>query len=656
MAGTTLSVTDLVDADLCPRRFWFRKVQKRRTLPPGASVAVGTAAHAVLHDVAKGARDDKSLLDALAANAPDLERVARALDAAAWRALQPRLVELASDADAADLERLDRIVRDLARFLAALLVTARRHGATAREALDTALAATERSFTLSLGDGAPALSGRIDLLSRNAETGVTWVLDLKTWLPDDTRAVENQVRLYAAALALTGVADATPGLVCLSGDRAALHEFAAPATNAREHVESRLRRAALWITPDADPPPTEDRRNCVHCAVQSACWEKWGPTLPGAGRTSAAPGASPPPAGAHPGADDASRLRAVLTQMSFPPEECDAQNAVIGPRVILWRVRLAPSASLSRLQSRAADISREMEWPIAPIIQNVAGSRYVGIAAPRTEPEVVPFSQAFDRLASRTESIPIPVGVTLAREPRFLDLATAPHLLVAGTTRSGKSVFLRTLVLALLARSDAEIVLIDPKQLDFAAFRGAPRLDGPIVDMGLAVARLTSLVEEEMPRRTALLQRANAVDWLELRKRDVAAIRPTVVVIDEFADLMDSLAKSDRTNFELAIVRLAQRARAVGIQLVIATQRPTTDVVTGRLKANLPQRIAFRLPAVVDSQTILDEPGAERLLGEGDLLFRNPSGLERLQGYFAEGDWLSHQLAAMKANEGRSAS
>lgn len=337
----------------------------------------------------------------------------------------------------------------------------------------------------------------------------------------------------------------------------------------------------------------------------------------------------------------AADLKRILRDHGAPVQELDPERAQIGPSVIRFRVRLKAGAKVSALRSRAEDIGRELATRTVPFIDNIAGENYVGIDLERPHRETVPLMAAIDALPSaRGLQLPVAVGVSPSGEHVQLDLVQLPHLLVAGSTMSGKTVFLHAVLLSLIARlspEQLELLIIDPKATDFVQYNGLPYLRGGRVftEAEDAIEQLRGLTDGELRSRTRALQQARAPNLAEYNAANPdAAIRPIVVVIDEYADLMAVLSKRDRQDFEKEINRLAQRARSVGIHLVLATQRPTTDVVTGLLKANMPCRTSFRLPQRVDSQTILDQPGAENLFGRGDMLLLQNDRLSRLQGYY----------------------
>ncbi|MBC7228427.1 MAG: DNA translocase FtsK [Thermoflexales bacterium] len=328
------------------------------------------------------------------------------------------------------------------------------------------------------------------------------------------------------------------------------------------------------------------------------------------------------------------------------------EDADLGPRVVRFKVRLRPGEKLSRLQAIAADLQRELALLAPPLIDNVRGTNFVGIDLPRPEPEVLPLLPALAELPpAPVGQLPFLVGKTPAGKTVIADLADLPHLLVAGSTGSGKTIFLYGLVVSLLHNHGPRtlsILVIDPKQTDFVYFEGLPHLLGGqvIIEPRAAIAWLDHLATKTLSERSEQLRVAHCRDLHDYNARHPdAPLPPIVVVIDEYADLAQVLERPDREEFERRLVRLAQRARNVGIHLVIATQRPSADIVTSNLKANLPARIAFRLPSHHDSMTILDQPGAENLLGKGDMLFRSSEGIERLQGFYIKPTELTEFLS-----------
>lgn len=367
-------------------------------------------------------------------------------------------------------------------------------------------------------------------------------------------------------------------------------------------------------------------------------------------------GASEPGVAAQHGADEGSAiagdersliekqaadLKRILRDHSIGVQELDPDKAQIGPSVIRFRVRLKPGAKVASLRTRAEDIGRELACRATPFIDNIAGERYVGIDLERPRRQTIALWPAIQDLPVPVGlQLPVATGVTPDGSHVQLDLVQLPHLLVAGSTMSGKTVFLHAVALSLIGRlrpDQVELLIVDPKATDFVHYNGLQYLRGGrvITESEEAIEQLRLLTGDELRTRTGMLQDARCPNLSVFNAENPnAAIKPIVVLIDEYADLIAVLSKKDRVEFEREVNRLAQRARSIGIHLVLATQRPTADIVTGLLKANMPCRISFRLPQRVDSQTILDQSGAENLFGRGDMLLLQNDRLTRLQGYF----------------------
>jgi len=331
----------------------------------------------------------------------------------------------------------------------------------------------------------------------------------------------------------------------------------------------------------------------------------------------------------------------------------EPDKADVGPGVVRFKLRLRPGEKLNRLQAIAADLQRELALMSPPLIDNVRGTNFVGIDLPHPEPETLLLLPALAELPTAPVGrLPFLVGKTPAGRVVTADLADLPHLLVAGSTGSGKTIFLYSLLLSLIHGRGPHmlsLLLIDPKQTDFVYFEDLPHLLGGqvVIEPEAAIGWLDQLTAETLDARSQQLRAARCRDIHDYNTQHPdAPLAPLVVVVDEYADLVQVLDKPRRQEFERRLVRLAQRARNVGIHLVIATQRPSADIVTTSLKTNLPARIAFRLPSHHDSMTILDQSGAENLLGKGDMLFALSQGnVERLQGFYVGSDALVEYLA-----------
>ena len=335
-------------------------------------------------------------------------------------------------------------------------------------------------------------------------------------------------------------------------------------------------------------------------------------------------------------------LDAALARYNLGAEPFQPNLAQVGPNVIRFRTRPLGTVGVADISRRAADLGREIGSAHAIIVSQEP--YYICIDVPRRERQAVPYPQIAGEapVSGRPGALDFIVGVAPSGDIRTADLARLPHLLVAGATGSGKSVFLRSLLCHLVRTRGPErlrLLIIDPKQLDFRGFRTLPHLEGGrvVTEPLEAIDALRTTIERERERRLDLLESAgvsSAVEYYE-QGGSFTELPQMVVLIDEFADLVGALPRNERDEFLAVVQRYVQITRAMGIYLVLATQRPSVDVITGTIKANLPARVALSLPSNRDSQTIIDQAGAEDLLGGGDLLFYLGGRVERLQGTFA---------------------
>ena len=629
--STAFSVTELSVAARCARQMLFAR-EGFRVSSGGAGI--GQAAHAVLAAFVEHGARHPALERALEQDPADEDRLLQGVVEAVYREYFDRAGALAAGCTAAEVVGLGRIVFQLAPLLRELLVRARRSGLSGADAFARTLEASERRVSLELDGGRVLVHGAIDLLCRDLQRNKGYVVDLKTGLTDV--AAEEQVRLYALALARSGERF-QPALAYASRDALEIKSVEPFDEDAERALDGRVRALAEYVEGRAVPPPAADLETCRNCPVQKPCWSRWGRTLHDEGRPSA------PATGEV--AEEAIRLERSLRAHRIRLDRIDPALAVIGPNVVRFRIALREGENIAKLARSAHDVQREMSWPAAPLVCN-AGS-YVAIDAPRRDREVVPWRAV---PLEETRGLEVPVGLTLERRLLKLDLGAAPHLLVAGTTGSGKSVFLQGLALSLLdrlPRSECEVVIVDPKMLDFPRFNALPLQRPVITDPEEAIALLRSLVDEEMPRRTARLAGARVAQRTEL-PRGAEPMPALVVIVDEFADLVAGLPdKAACAQFIGDVQRLLQRSRAVGIHLVLATQRPSVDAIPGQLKANLPVRLAFKLPSTHDSQTVLDEVGAENLLGRGDLLLKRDGETTRAQAFLVSPDDVERTAAKL---------
>ncbi|MDP3771060.1 MAG: DNA translocase FtsK 4TM domain-containing protein, partial [bacterium] len=329
-------------------------------------------------------------------------------------------------------------------------------------------------------------------------------------------------------------------------------------------------------------------------------------------------------------------IRKTLEQFGISVEMGEVS---VGPTVTQFTFRPAEGVKLSRITALASDLALALAAHPIRIEAPIPGKSLVGIEVPNQKVAVVRLREAFESEAfrKRTSNLAIALGKDVAGNVWTADIDRMPHLLVAGATGSGKSVMLNTIIVSLLYQNgpdDLRLLLVDPKRVEFPIYNGIPHLLTPVVTDVKKTVHALKWALAEMDRRFEILAGA--------RKRDIAAYNSTVksderipylvIIIDELADLMATAA----VEVEAAIIRLAQMARAVGIHLIVATQRPSVDVITGLIKANITSRIAFAVASSIDSRTILDQVGAERLLGRGDMLFTSAelSKPKRLQGAF----------------------
>ncbi|MGQ9473803.1 MAG: DNA translocase FtsK, partial [Candidatus Caldatribacteriaceae bacterium] len=316
-------------------------------------------------------------------------------------------------------------------------------------------------------------------------------------------------------------------------------------------------------------------------------------------------------------------------------------NFQVGPTVTRYEFQPAPGVKVNKIVNLSNDIALAFAVAAVRIEAPIPGRSAVGIEIPNRRKEIVSLKELIEHeeFSKNLSPLTIALGKDVGGKPLLWDLREAPHLLIAGATGSGKSVCINTILASLLFRSDPNtlrIALIDPKKVELSLYAGLPHLCSPVISEIRLVIRLLKWLCREMESRYELLSELscrNIEEYNQLVEKK-ERLPYVVVIIDELADLMMTAA----SDVEAYICRLAQMARAVGMHLVVATQRPSVDVITGLIKANFPSRLAFAVYSQVDSRTILDGPGAEKLLGNGDLLFA-PIGIGkpiRGQGAFID--------------------
>lgn len=339
--------------------------------------------------------------------------------------------------------------------------------------------------------------------------------------------------------------------------------------------------------------------------------------------------------------------------------EISSIKATVGPTITLYEITPAQGVRISKIRNLEDDIALSLSALGIRIIAPIPGKGTIGIEVPNARPSIVSMESILNSKKFQESSMDLPcaVGKTITNEVFMFDLAKIPHLLVAGATGQGKSVGLNAIITSLLYKkhpAELKIVLIDPKKVEFSIYSPIANhflamvpgdndedLEPIITDVTKVVRTLNSLCKE-MDTRYDLLKAAGTRKIKEYNKKFIARqLNPEnghkfmpyiVVIIDEFGDLIMTAGKE----IELPIARIAQLARAVGIHMIIATQRPTTTIITGNIKANFPGRMAFKVSAMIDSKTILDRPGANQLIGRGDMLFLNGNEPVRVQCAFVD--------------------
>jgi S-DNA-T family DNA segregation ATPase FtsK/SpoIIIE len=308
-------------------------------------------------------------------------------------------------------------------------------------------------------------------------------------------------------------------------------------------------------------------------------------------------------------------------------------GTVAGPRVTRYEIQLAPGTKVGRVEALQKDLAYALATTEIRILAPIPGKQAVGVEVPNISPNVVTLGDVNDEFPASASPLSVWLGKDIAGQDVHCDLAKMPHILIAGTTGSGKSGCVNAMLVSILLHATPEqvrMILIDPKKVELNHYEAIPHLLTPVVtNVKQAAAALLNIVGE-MERRYERLGTARTRNIVEFNRAMLEQGRETLpyvlVVIDELADLM----MVSPAEVEDAIIRLAQKSRAVGIHLVLATQRPSVDVITGMIKANVPSRIAFAVSSQTDSRVILDSNGAEALLGQGDMLYR-PLGTSRMQ-------------------------
>jgi len=453
------------------------------------------------------------------------------------------------------------------------------------------------------------------------------------------------------ASASAAVAEAPPRAPCPAPGQAGTYEDEGP-PRSRPAMPSPLRRKK---TPPETPQPAP---------AESA--DGAGYVLPSAELLADAPG----------GYNEAREVQAAQKKLILQQTLDDFNVAAevlgykTGPVITLFEVSLSPGVKVSQVMNLAADISRALAVPGVRVVSPLPGRDTIGIEVPNMDKEIVCLKELMDMVPEADDKmfLPMYLGKDVAGDAIVTDLAVMPHLLLAGTTGSGKSVCINSIIMAMLLRrrpDDVRLILIDPKMVEMAAFESIPHLLCPVVNDVRRAEDILEWAAAKMDERYELLKEAGVKNIAgynrlspgqiyerfgaaddEERARVPTHLSRYVIIVDELADLVMTTSKE----VEGYIIRIAQKARAVGIHLILATQRPSVNVVTGLIKSNMPCRISFRVASRQESRIVLDQNGADVLLGQGDMLFLQPgtSNLVRAQGTYVDEAEIRDVVAALR--------
>ena len=337
--------------------------------------------------------------------------------------------------------------------------------------------------------------------------------------------------------------------------------------------------------------------------------------------------------------------------------QAKVENVTVGPAITRYELKPAEGVRVSKIANLADDIALNLAAETIRIEAPIPGKQAVGIEVPNQEKQMVGLREVIesDEFQSNDSKLSVALGKDVAGKPAIANIAKMPHVLIAGSTGSGKSVCINTIITSIIYNakpSEVKLVMVDPKVVELSVYNGIPHLLIPVVTDPKKAAGALAWAVQEMDNRYNLFAEKGVRDLKGYNKvmeqEGFGKLPQIVIIIDELADLMMVAAK----DVEDSICRLAQKARAAGMHLVIATQRPSVDVITGLIKANVPSRIAFAVSSQVDSRTILDQIGAEKLLGKGDMLYF-PAGASkptRVQGAFVSDEEVEQIVEFIKSN------
>ncbi len=491
----------------------------------------------------------------------------------------------------------------------------------------------KQSFALP-GGGSLTVSGAFDALMVDRRAGRAMVLEFKGFKPSREDEDFLQAALYGLLIEKeTGIVPSCAVLYLEEGEPEAFYS-ADTVRSSRRNLESLMETVCQVIAKLRDKGRTRlpfslDRALCAVCPFDSHCDIDWGARR------------EPESIGPDPELDDAEKaMKRLLSTLEILKLPARSDGYIAGPRLTRLKIKpdLKKGVTVRKVMSRAEDLQIAMELKAPPLIRAQAG--HISIDIPRKTNQPLTLLEVWEKekgSGKQRSRAAFPIGMAIDGSVKWADLTspTMTSILVAGTAGSGKSVFLRAALLGMALNSGPDQIrftLIDPKRVTFTDLSAVPHLDGPVVmDLEPALQALERLVED-MEQRYEVFSETGAIDIAEYNSlHDPMAHH--VTIIDEYADLM--IEKEFKKQAELFIQRLCQKGRAAGFHIILSTQRPDSKVVTPLIKANLQLKVALKVTTATNSQIVLDEPGAERLMGNGDMLVGGAVPLMRLQGPFS---------------------
>lgn len=653
----SFSATKVRVAFECPRLFYLNYHFNGNTLflPPEHSKGIGTTFHKLADNFLRIAKQDPRFQNLFAYPPEELkaEEIASKMQQLAYELVFFPFLEKVNQQDDNQASVLYQLWQGLIRLIHhwSKLLIKNRYYCNADEVITRTLIdgelGLEYQFTLANGTQ-QRVSGKLDSLIYDLEKKRFCVVEFKTYEPVDASAQLAQVALYSYMLWADQKVPVDSAVYCVIPEfKEYYYSWEQLENTVHQLTPYKLQQMREWIAwepPQLNPPPvTTQPHLCRICPQQEKCQtyfdENYKPS-----EVAEFPPAINPPTKSNPSLKvpklDADPIGTELLEIlkSFKIE-ADYLGAIVAPSFIRVKVKPSPGFKVSSLKRLSDDLQVQLGIVAAPLMTTQAG--YVSIDLPRTDREIACFEDYIQSNQNKVKAtVKVALGVDLEGKLIKADLSdpNTCHLLVGGTTGSGKSEFLRSLLLSLLYRhtpQQIKIALVDPKRVTFPEFEKMPWLWSPVVkDSENAIALMMDLVTE-MERRYRLLEAAKC-SHLTAYNQTHPPLPPIVCIFDEYADFMAD--KDTRTHLEQSIKRLGAMARAAGIHLIIATQRPEANVVTPIIRSNLPGRVALRTASEADSMIILGGKQIEAayLLGKGDLLYQVGSQLQRLQSLFAK--------------------